>query len=69
MSQEIIDILKEYYNVPKDDVVYKIRSQDLLLRGYGEPAKRGVHAMHFPEDPGMYYIITCRGKKCPICGE
>ena len=67
MKQEIIDIIVKYYDVPKENVIYSIKSCDLLSKGYGEPAKRGVHAMHFPEDPGMYYIIICKGEQCPIC--
>lgn len=69
VSQEILDILDEYYNVPKQNVIYAIKSCDLLSKGYGEPAKRGVHAMHFPEDPGVYYIILCKGIECPICNN
>ena len=66
-SQVVIDILAEYYTVPQEDVIELISYEGLVKAGYGEPAKKGVHAMHFPEDPGTYYIIKCRENECPIC--
>ena len=66
-KQEVLDILVTDYGVIPNDVVEVIRYQDIIEKGYGEPAKKGVHAMHFPEDPGFYYIIRCDKNMCSIC--
>ena len=67
VSQKVLDILVKHYGVILSDIVEIIPYTEISDRGYGIPSKKGVHAMHFPEHMGFYYIIKCRKDTCPIC--
>lgn len=66
MKKEVLDRLA-YYDLTEEDVMEIVPYSDIVKAGYGTPSDKGVHALHFPHDPGNYYIIKCKPDNCPIC--